>query len=78
VCFRDAERRVFAFKRWNDDGQVALVLVNLKHESTGALTLSGLENGPWRERTCDYDVEVNEGKLEEQLGPSEVKLFTKA
>ena len=62
VCFRDSGRRVFAFKRWNDDGQVALVLVNLKHESSGDLTLLGLEDGPWRERTYDYDFEVERGQ----------------
>jgi 1,4-alpha-glucan branching enzyme len=79
VCFQDAGRQVFAFKRWDDQGSVLLVAVNLKHEPTGELAFSGcgLEDGAWHEYTSNYDREVKGGVLEDQLGPSELKVFIK-
>jgi 1,4-alpha-glucan branching enzyme len=79
LCLKDPERRVFAFKRWTDDGNVVLVLANLRHEPAGELDVAecGLEDGLWRERTFGYDRTVEGGSLRDTLGPSEVKVFVK-
>jgi 1,4-alpha-glucan branching enzyme len=79
VCHRDPARRVFAFKRWNGEGQVVVVAANLKHEPVDDLTIAdcGLEDGPWREHTCGYDVQVEGGAIHDRLGPSELKVFVK-
>jgi 1,4-alpha-glucan branching enzyme len=79
VCHRDPARRVFAFKRWNGDGQVVVVAANLKHEPVDELVIGecGLEDGTWHEHTHGYDVRVEGGTLRDKLGPSELKVFVK-
>ncbi|HVZ72772.1 MAG TPA: alpha-amylase family glycosyl hydrolase [Polyangia bacterium] len=79
VCFRDPARRVFAYKRWNGDGNVIVVAVNLKHEPSGEIVVGecGLEDGQWHEHTSNYDRAVDNGVLRDELGPSEVKIFFK-
>jgi 1,4-alpha-glucan branching enzyme len=79
VCFKDPGRQVFAFKRWNDQGGVILVAVNLKHQAAGEIVVAdcGLEDGRWHEYTSNYDSAVEGGILKDQLGPSEVKVFIK-
>ncbi len=77
ICFKDAARQVFAFKRWSDQGGVLVVAVNLRHHPTGELSISdcGLEDGSCHEYTSNYDCEVAGGVLKDQLGPSELKVF---
>ena len=79
MCLKDPARRVFAFKRWTSDGNVVLVLANLRHEPAGEVTVAdcGLEDGNWRERTFGNDRAVEQGVLRDTLGPSEVKVFVK-
>ena len=77
ICLRDPERRVFAFKRWTSDGQVVVVAVNLRHAPSGEIAIGGcgLRDGVWHEHTANYDCTVQGGVLQDQLGPSEVKIF---
>jgi 1,4-alpha-glucan branching enzyme len=75
----NADRPLFAYKRWNDEGNVVVVAVNLRHQPAGefVVTKCGLPDGRWHEQTSNYDVEVSDGTLKDQLGPSEVKIFVK-
>jgi 1,4-alpha-glucan branching enzyme len=79
ICLEDPGRRVFAFKRWNAEGNVIVVAANLKHEPAGEIVVEGrgLEDGTWHEHTCDYDCEVKDGVLKDELGPSQLKIFAK-
>jgi 1,4-alpha-glucan branching enzyme len=79
ICLSDAGRRVFAYKRWNAEGNVVVVAVNLRHQPAGEIVVTkcGLPDGRWHEQTSNYDVEVSDGTLKDQLGPSEVKIFVK-
>jgi len=79
ICLKDPSRRVFAFKRWNAEGNVVVVAANLRHETAGEITVQscGLEDGIWHEHTCGYDREVKDGVLVDELGPSELKIFVK-
>jgi len=79
ICLRDDARRVFAFKRWTDGGDVVVVAANLRHQHAGAVVIgdAALEDGPWREHVFGYDCRVEGGKLTDSLGPSEVKVFVK-
>ena len=62
----DPERRVFAFKRWNEEGNVLVVLVNLRHEPAGEVAIEGhsLDDGPWHEHVFNYDCDVVGGVLQ--------------
>jgi 1,4-alpha-glucan branching enzyme len=79
ICFKDPARRVFAFKRWNAEGNVVVVAANLKHEPAGEIDIRacGIEDGIWHEHTGDYDRAVTDGVLKEELGPSQLKIFVK-
>ncbi len=79
VLFVDKERRVFAFKRWDDGGNVVVVAVNLRDVDAGEFVIEGhaLEDGPWHEFTFNYDTEVKAGVLKDTLMKSEVKVFVK-
>jgi 1,4-alpha-glucan branching enzyme len=80
ICAKDPERRVFAYKRWNAEGNVLLVVANLRHVPAGEVLVQGcgLEDGRYRVETHGYDVEVQDGVLRDELGPSELKVFVKA
>jgi len=79
VLFGDPERRVFAYKRWTEGGNVVVVAVNLRDTDAGEFVIEGkaLEDGDWHEFTRNYDVKVESGVLKDTLGKSEVKVFIK-
>jgi 1,4-alpha-glucan branching enzyme len=74
----DRGREVFAYKRWDDAGGVAVVMANLRDEPAGVTVENcSLEDGVWREHVFGYDATVAGGRLTDTLGPSEVKVFVK-
>jgi 1,4-alpha-glucan branching enzyme len=79
LCMKDDARRVFAFKRWTEQGELVVVAANLKHEPSGEIVIDscGLADGTWHEETSDYECAVEGGALRDQLGPSEVKIFVR-
>ncbi len=79
LIMRDDERGIFAFKRWNDQGNVAVIVVNLHDKFAGEFVISnaGLEDGHWHEYLYDYDTGVQDGVLRDSLAESEVKIFLK-
>ena len=79
IVMQDNERQIFAYKRWNGEGNVVIVAINLKDEHNGEFVIQGpsLEDGTWHEYTHNYDVEVKHGKLTDSLAESEVKVYIK-
>jgi 1,4-alpha-glucan branching enzyme len=73
------DRAIIAFKRWNDQGNVVLVVANLQDKYAGEFSLggAGLEDGTWREVIYNYEVSVNDGVLTDSLGESDVKIYIK-
>ena len=72
----DAERGLFAFKRWDDaSGGIVVVVANLRDEFAGEIEVPNWPGaGQWHEYTHDYDVEVA-GALRDSLAESEVKIY---
>ncbi len=79
VLMKDTDRHLFAYKRWNDEGGVVVVVANLEDTPAGDFTLmdAGLEDGEWHEHAYNYDLHIVGGVLTDKLGPSEVKIFLK-
>ncbi len=79
LIMRDDERGIFAFKRWNDEGNVAVIAANLHDRYAGEFTVAnaGLEDGTWHEYLDNYDNHVQGGALRDTLAESEVKVFIK-
>jgi 1,4-alpha-glucan branching enzyme len=79
VILKDTQRHLFAYKRWNNDGGVIVVVANLDDIPAGEFTLSnaGLEDGNWHEHVFNFDIKVEGGVLKNELGPSEVRIFIK-
>lgn len=75
----DKDRLIFAFKRWDFAGSVAVVVANLKDIPAGDFEIKdvGLEDGSWREIMHGYDTKIEGGVLKDSLGESEVKVFIK-
>jgi 1,4-alpha-glucan branching enzyme len=70
------ERQVLAFKRWDDRGNVVVVLVNLHDVFAGAVEIPNLPaDGTWHEWIHNYDVTVTGGILRDQLAESEIKIY---
>lgn len=76
----DTERLIFAFKRWDFGGSVAVVVANLKDEPSGDVEINdaGIEDGAWREVVFGDELNIVAGVLKTTLGASEVKVFVKA
>jgi 1,4-alpha-glucan branching enzyme len=79
VVLKDQERLLFGYKRWNGEGNVILVVANLKDEDAGEFIVekSGLEDGTWREIMWVDEIKVEGGVLKSVLAKSEVKIFVK-
>jgi 1,4-alpha-glucan branching enzyme len=71
------DRGIIAYKRWADNGNVILVVANLKPEFAGAFSVgdAGLEDGTWREVIYGFDVQVSGGVLSDELAESDVKVY---
>ncbi len=70
------ERQVLAFKRWDDQGNVVVVLVNLHDTFAGQVEIPNMTaDGIWHEWLDNYDVTVEGGVLRDQLAESEIKIY---
>jgi hypothetical protein len=70
-------RGIIAFKRWNEEGNVVVVVANLHpiYADEVEIPTLGLEDGPWHEAIYHYDVVAQQNKLVDTLGESEVKIY---
>lgn len=77
VTLLDKERLLLAYKRWNDQGNVVMVIANLQDAPAGEVAVEGpcVDNGAWHEFLSNYDVTVENNCLADQFGASEVKIF---
>lgn len=72
----DAAREIVAYQRWNDEGNVVVVVANLRDSFAGDVTIHNWPwDGTWHEYTDNYDVHVEGGVLHDQLAESEVKIY---
>jgi 1,4-alpha-glucan branching enzyme len=71
------ERGILAFKRWDDGGNIVVVVANLKDAFGGEFEVgdAGLEDGTWHEAVHNYDVKVDGGWLKDTLAESDVKIY---
>jgi 1,4-alpha-glucan branching enzyme len=79
ACMIDQERQLLAYKRWNDVGGLVVVMLNLREQPANDVTVAncGLPDGAWREQISGSDLQVKDGVIRANLGPSEVKIFVK-
>jgi 1,4-alpha-glucan branching enzyme len=72
----DAERKVLAYVRWNDEGSRVVVVANFSDQYLGEFHIPDFpQSGTWHEWTGNYDVEVEDGKLVTDLPEYEAKVF---
>lgn len=73
------DRGIIGFKRWNDQGDVVVVVANLRPVYGGEFEIGGkgLEDGLWHEAIFGYDTMILNGLLKDTLAESEVKVFIK-
>lgn len=71
------DRNILAFKRWNNEGSIVLVVANLCDEFAGEWEIAdaALEDGTWRELIYNYEVQVSGGRITDKLAESEVKVY---
>lgn len=79
TILKDAQRSLFAFKRWDNGGGIIVVAANLKDTPAGEFVIAdaALPDGTWHEHIFNYDAKVEKGVLKDALGPSEIKIFVK-
>lgn len=74
--YTNAEQHVLAFKRWDDRGNVVVVLVNLADTFKGQVEIPNIpSNGTWHEWIHNYDINIADGILRDQLAESEIKVY---
>jgi 1,4-alpha-glucan branching enzyme len=71
------ERRIIAFRRWSDDGDVVMVVANLADEPAGEVEIMGkrVENGRWREVMSNSEIKTAKNRLVDKFDSSEVKVY---
>jgi 1,4-alpha-glucan branching enzyme len=77
IVYRDHERCLLGYKRWNDEGNIVIVVVNFKDEYAGGFEISNWPNGNWHEWVYNYDIEVGDGVMRDELAESGVKIYVK-
>ncbi|MBD3882708.1 alpha amylase C-terminal domain-containing protein [Phormidium tenue FACHB-886] len=74
--FEDAEAKVFAYTRWNDEGSRVVVVANFSDQFLAEYPIVNFpENGKWHEWTGNYDVESVDNQLAIDIGEYEAKVF---
>ena len=74
--FTDPERKLFAFRRWDERGGNVAVVANLKDEVAGDIQVPNFPaDGKWHEWTLDYDVQVEGKILHDNFAESQVKIY---
>lgn len=70
------EKQLLAFKRWENEGSVVVVVVNLNDTFAGQVEIPNMPaDGTWHEWIHNYDVTVQGGVLRDQLAESEIKIY---
>ncbi|MBE9226995.1 alpha amylase C-terminal domain-containing protein [Phormidium sp. LEGE 05292] len=74
--YENADDKVLAYCRWNDEGSRVVVVANFSDNFLGGYQIPNFPaTGTWHEWTYDYDVEVSEEGLITDLGEYEAKVF---
>ncbi len=74
----DPERKVLAWKRWDDGGGLVAVVANFSDDSLADYAIPNWPaEGDWHEYTFNYDVHVAGGTHTDLLGRSQCKVFIK-
>jgi len=79
VVLSDSNRQIFAYKRWNDAGDLVIVVVNIRDTPGGEFIVekAGLTDGRWREHISNRTFQIADGQIKDTLEPSQVKIFVK-
>ncbi|MGF1481482.1 MAG: alpha-amylase family glycosyl hydrolase [Cyanophyceae cyanobacterium] len=76
--YEDAEAKVLAYNRWNDEGSRVVVVANFSDRFLGDYLVTHFpESGTWHEWTRNYDIEVADEILTLSLGGYEAQVFVK-
>ncbi|MBD2313425.1 alpha amylase C-terminal domain-containing protein [Desertifilum sp. FACHB-1129] len=74
--YENAEDRVLAYTRWNDEGSRVVVVANFSDSFRAGYTIPHFpENGTWHEWTGDYDIEAGDNQMMMDLPEYEAKVF---
>ncbi|GBE95597.1 alpha-amylase family glycosyl hydrolase [Nostoc cycadae] len=72
----NAEAKVVAYSRWNDEGSRVVVVTNFSENFLGGYHVPNFPcSGTWHEWTANYDVEAGDDGIITDLGPYEAKVF---
>jgi len=72
----NAEMKILAYNRWNDEGSRVVVVVNFSNQYVADYKIPEFpQDGTWHEWTQDYDVEVSDRTLTTDLSEYEAKVF---
>ncbi|HBL13823.1 MAG TPA: alpha-amylase, partial [Cyanobacteria bacterium UBA11162] len=72
----NAEAKVLAYTRWNDEGSRVVVVANFSDNFLAGYHIPNFpEAGKWHEWTRDYDIEVGEDGLMIDLGEYEAQVL---
>jgi len=79
VLSQQENQGVIAYKRWNDEGQIVIVVANLfdAYADGVEIPLVGIEDGCWHEVIYDYDITSDRNCLVDSFAESEVKIYLK-
>lgn len=80
VLLCDCARKLLAWKRWNDEGSVAMVVANLADEDAGEVSLedSAADDGAWIDRCTDEQLSMSSGKVTVPMGRSQIRLLVRS
>jgi len=74
--YTNPDQKVLAFKRWDDQNHVVVVVVNLHDTFAGQVEIPNIPaNGAWHEWIHNYDLQVDQNVLRDQLAESEIKIY---
>ena len=76
--YEDAESKVMAYTRWNDEGSQIVVVVNFSDNFLANYTIPNFPaDGNWHEWTSNYDIEASDGQIMINLPEYEAQVFVK-
>ncbi|WP_017652599.1 alpha-amylase family glycosyl hydrolase [Fortiea contorta] len=72
----NAEAKILAYSRWNDEGSRVVVVANFSENFLAGYHVPNFPSGgTWHEWTGNYDVEAGDDGIMTDIGPFEAKVF---
>ena len=77
ILLCDQPRMIFAYERASDDGELTVMIANIRDEQAEGVTVPGMAEGRWRDLGSNEEFAPADGSITLSLQPSQCRLLAR-